>query len=90
MTRNPAQVHPIHVQSQRFAADFVGIALLFGNRCVFVTTLLALVALATRFRSTDFDLSARMVAVRTGYHFPIFTLSRLLATPNPFKLFSMQ
>jgi len=76
---NPAQVHPIHVQLDRFPVHFWWICPRFGLRCVFDPAEHATIALAATLRFPGSVLAFRSMTFWTFIH--AFILAQFLATP---------
>jgi hypothetical protein len=85
MTGNPAQVHPIHIQSDRFPAYLVGIGPGFGFRGVFDLTKHAAITLAATVCFSSSILAFRSVTFWTFNHASI--LAQFLATPRLHQTF---
>src|SRR5260370_19804635 len=78
---NPALIHAVHVQTQRFAANFLGVACFACHWRVFSSAYFAHVALATRCIMTDFALLFASFTVRTFYHPGILPYPHTLPLP---------
>ena len=82
MAGNPAQIHPVHVQLQRFLADFVGIGPSFLFRGVLDLTEHTAKALAAAACFSSSVLAFRSMTFWTFHHVCILaSLAQLLATP---------
>jgi hypothetical protein len=84
MAGNSAQVHPIHVQLERFAAHLFGISPRLGVWRVFDLTEHAAIALAATACFSSSVLSFRSMTFWTFVH--TFILAQFLATPDSFGL----
>src|SRR5258706_10223030 len=85
---NPALIHAVHVQTQRFAANFLGVACFACHWRVFSSSYFAHIALATRCIMTDFDLLFASFTVRTFYHPVILPYPHTL--PLPIKVWTKE
>lgn len=79
MTGNPAQIHPIYIQLDRFPANLFWISPGFGLWRVFDLTKHAAIPLAAAVRFSSSVLTLRSVTFWTCNHAPI--LAQILATP---------
>ncbi len=77
---NPALIHAVHVQTQRFAANFLGVTYFAWDWRIFSSAYFAHVTLAARRIMTDFDLLFASFTLGTFYH-PI-----ILPYPHPLPL----
>ncbi len=77
---NPALIHAVHVQTQRFAANFLGVTYFAWHWRIFSSAYFAHVTLAARRIMTDFDLLFASFTLGTFYH-PI-----ILPYPHPLPL----
>ena len=80
MTTDAAQVHPIHIQLDRFLAHFFRVSPGFGMWGVLDLAEHAAIALAATLRFSGSILAFRSVTFRTLDHTPI--LAHFLATPS--------
>ena len=79
MTSNPTQIHPIHLQLERFAAHLFGVGPRFGVWSVFDLAEHAAIALAAAVSFSSSVLAFRSVTFGTFDHASI--IAQFLATP---------
>ena len=80
MASNSAQVHPVHIQLERFPAHLFWVGPGFGFWCVLDLAEHAAITLAASLRFSGSILAFRSVTFRTLDHTPI--LAHFLATPR--------
>lgn len=80
MTGNPAQIHPIYIQLERFAPHFFGISPRFGIWRVFDLAEHAAIALAAAVCFSSSVLTFRSMAFWTFHHVDI--IAQVIATPK--------